>query len=135
MKIKNQIIVAAFGLVVAVAAIIGIFLYMNNHIDYSAIDYITDNQRGPNSFSDIAGQINVHSANDLGYQVKGDYHILIFYGSMNIDVPKTAFFDSEFNQRLAKIGIVIKYRVKEDGTIQYRVTYWDEVIDQYSTVS
>lgn len=135
-RMRGQIFAALVSLFVVIAALVGLYLFMNNRIDYSTIDYIESCQRGPNSFSDLAGSINVSSADDIGYQVKGKYHLLVKYGDMSIDIPKTAFFNDEFITRIGKIGIQFKYKEDpETGEIKYRVTYWDEVVDEYSRVN
>lgn len=135
-RMRSQIGAALFLLIVAIVAIGGLYFFMNNRIDYSSIDYIKSCQRGPNNFSDLANSINVHSADDVGYQVKGKYHLNILYGDMVIDVPKPAFFDDEFQQRIGEIGIKIKYKENEEtGEVKYRVTYWDAILDEYSKVN
>ncbi len=135
-RMRGQIGAALFLLFVVIAGLVGIYFYMNNRIDYSTIEYIEGCQRGPNNFSDLAGSINVHSADDIGYQVKGKYHLNILYGDMVIDVPKTAFFNDEFIQRIGKIGIEIKYHEDEEtGQVQYKVTYWKAAVDEYATVN
>lgn len=134
-QMRSQIISALFILLIVLAGLGGLYFYMTNRIDYSTIDYIKECQRGPNSFSDLANSINVQSVNDVGYQVKGKYHINIMYGDMVIDVPKPAFFDDEFIRRIGEIGIEYKFKENEEtGEVKYRVTYWGEVCDEYSLI-
>lgn len=135
-RMRGQIGAALFMLFVVIALIGGLYYYMDHRIDYSSIDYIKSCQRGPNNFSDLANSINVQSANDVGYQVKGKYHLNILYGDQVIDIPKPAFFDDEFIRRIGEIGIEFKYKEDpETGEVKYRVTYWDEVIDEYSLIN
>lgn len=135
-QMRNQIFSALFILVIVLIGLGGLYYFMEHRIDYSTIDYIKDCQRGPNNFSDLANSINVKSVNDVGYQVKGKFHINIMYGDMVIDVPKPAFFNDEFKQRIGEIGIEYKYKENEEtGEVKYRVTYWGDICDEYSTVN
>lgn len=135
-RMRGQIGAALFMLVIVIVGLVGLYLFVNNKIDYSTIDYIKEAQRGPNSFSDLANSINVQSADDVGYQVKGKYHLNILYGDMVIDVPKTAFFNDEFIRRIGEIGIEFKYKENEEtGQVKYKVTYWGADIDEYSKVN
>ncbi len=134
-QMRSQIIAVVFILFIVIGLLAGLYFYMNNRIDYSSIDYIKGCQRGPNNFSDLAGSINVHSADDVGYKINGKYNIDIMYGDMVINIPKPAFFDEEFIQRVGEVGIEYKYKEDpETGLVQYRVTYWGEPIDEYSKV-
>lgn len=127
--------IAAFFTVVLVAgALLAFYFFTEHRIDYSAIDHIKELQMGPNHFSDISGDICVNSADDVGFEVKGDYNLIVYYGKQVIKIPPEAFQSQEFRDALGKIGIKLYYRVGDDGTIMYKVTYWDEPIDQYSLV-
>ena len=125
----------AFGiLVLVVGALIGLYVYEYNRIDYSAIDYIKSNRKGAYTFIDTAKDINVVDINSFGYIVKGDKRLDIHYGELVIEVTPKGFDDPEYNRRLKEIGIVIKYRIDEDGLYQYRVEYCDEPIEEWSLV-
>lgn len=135
MKMKQRILVAIVGLVLVISALVAIFIYETYRIDYSSINHIKGAQRGPNEFSDLANDICVTSADDINYIVKGRFHIQINYGRQVIDMNVTSFKSKEFHDRLKEIGIVVKYHENDDGSILYRVTYWDEVVEEivYST--
>lgn len=135
MSMKSRILIAVLGLVLAVGALVGLFVYSSMRIDYSTVDYIESMQKGKNDFLDLANDIGVSSADDLGFRVNGDYNLTIFYGQQTIEVSRPAFESAEYRERIAKIGLEIKSKTnKEDGTIKYRVTYWGEPIDQYDLV-
>lgn len=133
---KNQVVIAMLGLLVCVAAVGFIYWYMNNGLDYSAIEQIESVQKGPNHFQDLAGTVNVESADDIGYQIKDEMYLNILYGDLVIKVPPAAFESEEFMSRLKKVGIEIQYRTNPDtGKLQYRVTYWGTPVDCYAIVN
>lgn len=136
MHLKRNIVVAFIGLLFMVVVIIGIYYWMYVRIDYSAIDYIKTMQRGANRFSDLAGDIGVESVNDLGFEVKGDYDLLIHYGRQVIKVNKQCLESKEWRQRVGAIGIRIYSKELEDtGEIVYKVTYWDEPIEEWTLIT
>lgn len=131
---KSRILIALLGLIIVIAALVGLYIYSSQRIDYSSIDYIKKMQKGHNEFLDLANDIGVSSADDLGYRVNGEYDITIFYGQQTIEVNRSAFESAEFRERLAAIGVEIKSKKLDDGSVKYRVTYWDDVIDEFDLV-
>lgn len=129
-------IVVAFIMFVIVCCVIGyLYMWSTYSPDYSAINHIKTNMRGPNIFSDLSNDIDVDGPDDIGFIVKGEYHLEIHYGKQIITVTRNCFFDEKYKAALAEIGIEIKYHVNDDGSIMYRVTYWDDVVDEYTRVS
>lgn len=134
-RMRAQVILALVSIVFVVAILIAIYVFTSMRIDYSAVEHIKSLQLGPNNFADLSGDIGVTSANDLGYTVEGEYHIMIYYGKQVIKVPPTAFESKEFRTALKGIGIEIFHHVNDDGSILYKVTYWGEPIDEFSLVT
>lgn len=133
MSMKYRIGVAVFGLMLGIGALVGLYIYSTQRIDYSAIDYIKEMQTGQNEFLDLANDIGVKSADDLGYRVNSDYNLTIFYGQQTIEVSRAAFESEEFRERLKQIGVEIKSKTSDDN-IKYRVTYWGVPIDRFDLV-
>ena len=128
-------IVTLLFIVICGACLLGLYAYTNYGIDYSSIDHIRGYLVAPNKFLDLSGDIAVKSADDIGFKVEGEYNIIIYYGKQVIKVPPTAFESAEFRSALSEIGIRIFHHVNDDGTILYKVTYWDVPVDEYSIVS
>ncbi|MCM1215072.1 MAG: hypothetical protein NC548_11195 [Lachnospiraceae bacterium] len=135
MHMKRNIIVVFIGICIVCAALIGIYWWMYVRIDYAAIDYIKSMQRGANNFSDLAGDIGVTDINDLGFEVKGKFDILIHYGKQVIRCNKNCLNSKEWKQKAKAIGIEVKFRINKDESIDYRVTYWGEPIQEWSLVT
>ena len=135
MHIKCNIAIAFVGLLLGCALLVGIYFYMFVRIDYSSIDYIYSFQKGAYVFSDLAGDIGVDSIDDLGFEVKGEYNLVIHYGRQIIKVNKNCFESEEFHRRIKLIGLEIKTHTNEDGTILYRVESWGEPIVQWDYVT
>lgn len=135
MHMKRNIIVCFIGLCFVCAVIIGIYWWMYVRIDYSAINYIKTAQRGANNFSDLAGDIGVESVDDLGFEVKGDFDLLIHYGRQVIRCNRNCLNSDEWKRKAKEIGIVVKFRVNDDDSIDYLVTYWGEPITEWSLVT
>lgn len=133
MSMKYRIGVAVFGLMLGIGALVGLYIYSTQRIDYSAIDYIKEMQTGQNEFLDLANDIGVKSADDLGYRVNSDYNLTIFYGQQTIEVSRAAFESEEFRERLKQIGVEIKSKTSDDS-IKYQVTYWGVPIDRFDLV-
>lgn len=133
MSMKYRIGVAVFGLMLGIGALVGLYIYSMQRIDYSAIDYIKEMQTGQNEFLDLANDIGVKSADDLGYRVNSDYNLTIFYGQQTIEVSRAAFESEEFRERLKQIGVEIKSKTSDDS-IKYQVTYWGVPIDRFDLV-
>lgn len=136
MHMKRNIVVVFIGFLFVCACLIGIYWWMAVRIDYAAIDYIKTMQRGPNNFSDLAGDIGVTSIDDLGFEVKGDFDVLIHYGKQVIRVNKNCLNSDEWKRKVAAIGIEVKFKLDEDGHVEkYRITYWGEPITEWSLVT
>lgn len=134
MKIKSQILLAFFVLALLAGALIGLYAFSAVRVDTSTIDYIQGMQKGPNDFLDLANDINVSSADDVGFIVEGEYSINIHYGDQIIEMNRNCFKSEEYRSALEGIGINVYTHENEDGTILYRVTYWGEDVDEYSRV-
>lgn len=133
-KIKTQIVLAALGLFIVIVALVGLYVYQNNRVDMSTIEYIQSMQKGPSDFLDLANDINVSSADDVGFIVNSEYNINIHYGSQILEMNRKCFMSEQYRKGLEKIGILVYTHVNEDGSILYKVTYWGEEVDQYSKV-
>lgn len=134
---RARIAISVTALFLAIGALVGAYYYMTFvRIDTAAIEHIKDAQRKPNDFNDPSGDINVSSVDDIGYVVKGDYLLDIHYGRQVISMNKKCFENKEFRNKLGEIGIKVFTHV-DDKTqnILYKVTYWDEDVDQYSKVN
>ena len=131
MHMKSRIAIAFVGLSIFVIALLGLFYYMTNRVDLSTVNHIAELQTAANEFSDPSGEIQVKSADDIGYYVNSDYNISIHYGRQVIEMNRNCFESEEFRAGLGKIGIRVLTREEEDGTVLYRVTYWDTPVDQY----
>lgn len=134
MKIKSQIIIAALAFTLCTAGLVGVYYYTENRIDMSAIEHIAGFQVAPNEFVDLANDIGVESSEDLGFLVKSDYNIIIYYGKQIIKMNPNCFASQEYRNALEEIGINVYTRESDDGTIEYMVTYWGEAIEQYTRV-
>lgn len=135
MHMKRNIIVTFVALCLVCAVLIGIYWWMYVRIDMSAIDYIKTMQKGPNNFSDLAGDIGVQSIEDLGFEVKGKLNILIHYGKQVIRVNKNCLNSSEWKTKAKQIGIEVKFKIDDEGEYHYRVTYWGDPITEWSLVT
>ena len=131
-KIRTQILLAFLGLLLVIAALIGVYVYQSTYVNTSTIEYIYSMQKSPNKFLDLANDINVSSVDDIGFIVNGEYNINIHYGSQIIEMNKNCFNSDAYRNELSKIGIKVFTHVNEDSSVLYRVTYWDEDVDQYS---
>jgi hypothetical protein len=135
MKIKQQILIAAFALFLGVAALVSIYAYMSLRIDTSTIEHIKTLQRSPGKFIDPGNEINVDSIDDIGFIVLDDYSINIYYGDQVIEMNRNCFKSEAYRNLLSEIGIDVYTHENDDGTILYKVTYWGEEITQFSRVN
>lgn len=134
MHLKAKIIFAVFALIVVLGACCGLYYWTSVRVDTSTIEYIRSMQKHPNEFLDLAHDINVKSAADIGYVVKGEYHINIHYGDQIIEMNRNCFKDADYRSQLKAIGVAVKSKKKEDGNVIYRVTYWGEPVTEWSLV-
>lgn len=136
MHLKRNIIITFIGLLFVSLCLILIYWWMFVRIDYAAIDYIKTMQRGPNNFSDLAGDIGVESIDDIGFEVKGKFDILIHYGKQVIRCNKSCLESQEWKTKAKAIGIEVKFKLDEDGNVvAYRVTYWGDPVQEWSLVT
>ena len=135
MKMKYSILIAVFGFIIIVSGLVGLYYFEYSRIDYSAIDYIKSMQKSANNFLDLAGDIGVSSYEDLGFEQKSDYDILIHYGKQVIKVNRKCLESEEWRNRVEAIGLKIYSRVNDETEErEYKITYWGEEIDQWSRV-
>lgn len=137
MKTKNMagmIVGIAAVIIVGVLACLVLFWYSENRLNYEVIELIEGRQKRPGEFIDLDGQVQVDSADDLGFILK-DSKIELHYGVQVIDIPYNSLDNKEWTSALGEIGIKV-YRRKNDetGKWQYRITYWDEPIQVWSKV-
>lgn len=135
MHLRSKVVAAVLLLCVVLGTCWGLYYYTSVRIDTSTIEYIESMQKGPNDFLDLANDINVESADDIGYVVEGNYHINIHYGDQVIEMNRNCFSSDSYKAALAQIGIEVKFKENDDGTVKYRVTYWDTPVTQLSLVS
>lgn len=135
MHIKRNIVVSFTGLALVVVVLILIYVYMTIRVDYSTLDYIGRYQKGAFQFMDLAGDICVTSIDDIGYEVKGKYNIVIHYGKQVIAMNERCFSDETFRQKCKRIGLVILTHEDEDtGEVLYKVTCWEQPVTEWSRV-
>lgn len=132
---KNKIIAASVCLVLSIFTIVALYVYLTYRIDYSAINHIKKAQIGANKFADMADDISVESVDDIYFIVRSKFDIQIHYGKQIINMNLTCFKSDEFHERLSEIGIEVKFREKDDGTIEYRVTYWGEKVEEKALIT
>lgn len=134
---RAKIFLTAFGISLLAAACFLLYYYTDTRVETSTIDYIEKMQRSPNKFNDLAKDINVSSADDIGFIVKDNYVIDIFYGEQIIRMTRACFQSKEYRTKLAKIGIKVYVHVNPDDAndIKYRVTYWDTDVDELSRIN
>lgn len=128
---KSRIIVIGIVVLLAGVGVAGLWFYLGRKPDTSVLEDIADKLK----HNDISNEVNCRSVDDCGFEVKGEYNIVLKYGDMRIIISRAAFFDEEFNARLADIGIKIQYRSDDNGVIQYRLTYYGETITEYSILN
>ena len=135
MYIKRNIIFSFIFMLFALMSVVGIYWYSYVRIDYSSIDYIKSLQKGPKVFTDLSGDIGVDSVDDLGFEVKGEYDILIHYGKQIIKVNKQCLMSDEWKNKAEAIGIKVLSRVDKDTNKRlYRITFWGDEVDEWSRV-
>ena len=134
MGIGKRIAVVVMFLVVAGAAVFGIFYYTAVRIDDSVVDELIAAQKGPYKFVDVANDIGVASVEDLGFVNNGDWNVSLYYGKKIIKINKRALESQEFKDKLKQLGIVVMFREDDEGKVQFRITSWDEEVTQWSRV-
>lgn len=135
MHLRAKIPLCVAALVIVLGACCCLYYYTSVRVDTSSIEYIKSMQKGPNEFLDLANDINVESADDIGYIVNGEYSINIYYGDQVIEMNRNCFSSSEYRDALASIGIRVLSKKLDDGSILYKVTYWDEPVVELTHVS
>lgn len=137
MNVKWKIFFASVGFIFVMVALVGFYYFTETRMDMSTVEYIQSMQSSPNQFLDLANDINVSSAEDLGYIVEGNYSINIMYGDQIIRMTKKCFESKEYRQEIAKIGLKVYVHVDENDpeNILYRVTYWDDPVEELSRIN
>lgn len=137
MNVKWKIFFASVGFIFVMVALVGFYYFTETRMDMSTVEYIQSMQSSPNQFLDLANDINVSSAEDLGYIVEGNYSINIMYGDQIIRMTKKCFESKEYRQEIAKIGLKVYVHVDENDPekILYRVTYWDDPVKELSRIN
>lgn len=137
MNVKWKIFFASVGFIFVMVALVGFYYFTETRMDMSTVEYIQSMQSSPNEFLDLANDINVSSAADLGYIVEGNYSINIMYGDQIIRMTKKCFESKEYRQEIAKIGLKVYVHVDENDpeNILYRVTYWDDPVEELSRIN
>lgn len=136
MKTKHMALSIAFAgvcIFIFVAVYFGVEIYSANTPDMSAIETIKANQISPGKFYRGETTVCVDSVEDLGF-VRKSSGINLYYGKMLVVIPYRALDNEEYLTALSEIGIKIYTRVDENNETQYRLTYWDEDIVEWSRV-
>lgn len=130
--------IAATTAVVLLLAAAAVFFYVYSsdlYLNYNVINLIEQRQDKPGKFIDMDGQVQVESVDDLGYILK-DNKIELHYGVQVIDIPYNSLDNQKWTDALSTIGIKVFRRTDEEtGKTEYRLKYWDEVIQEWSRVS
>ena len=135
MSTRKQLILASIALLLVVSALVGIYVYSAYfNVSTASIDYISSMQKGKNKFQDMAGDINVKSVEDIHYKVNSDWNIVIKYGDQYITMNHAAFRNSKYRAKLSNIGIHVYTHVNADKTVEYKLTYWDDPVEEYSII-
>lgn len=134
MHLRAKIAMSVTFLIIVLGSCCLLYYYTSVRVDTSTIDYIKSMQKHPNEFLDLASDINVESADDVGYVVKGDYYLVIHYGSQVFEMNRNCFKSDDYINRLKSIGIKV-YHKEKDGKILYKVTYWDDPVTEWSLVN
>lgn len=131
---KSQIIIATLTLIF-VGVILGVvFFFVTYSADDSSLDYMISLQRGPFNFNDTAGDIGCTGPEDIGWSMKDNGDIMIYYGKMIIVVNEQAKKDEQFQYKLKRVGIDIQEKQTEDGKPKYKIKVWDHPIEEWTYV-
>lgn len=137
MKTKHMagtIVALTLIVIVGTLACLGLYYYSENKLNYDVVKLIHDRQKRPGEFIDMDGQVQVESSDDLGFILK-EGKIELHYGIQTIDIPFNSLENTEWLEALGDIGIKVYRRYNEQTEeTEYRVTYWDEVITEWSKV-
>lgn len=137
MKTKHmagKIIALTFIVLLGTLLCLALYYYSENRLNYDVVNLIHDRQKRAGEFIDMDGQVQVDSVDDLGFILK-EGKIELHYGVQTIDIPFNSLDNEEWLNALGDIGIKVyrRYNEKTEET-EYRVTYWDEVITEWSKV-
>ena len=118
-----------------VGVILGIAYFMITYsADDSSLDYMISLQRGPFNFNDTAGDIAAYGPEDVGWSMKDNGDIIIYYGKMIIVVNEQAKKDEQFQYKLKRVGIDIQEKQGKDGKPIYKIKVWDNPIEEWTYV-
>lgn len=129
------VVISVLCMLIATALLIGLYYYESHRIDYSTIKYIKSQMKGKYTYSDLANDIGVNSEDDLGYEVKDRYHLVLYYGEQVINITPTCFKTPEFFEKLKEIGVTVEWRVRDDGEVGYKLEYFGDPIQKWVDVS
>ena len=130
----GKIVGLTFVVIIGVIACFALYYYSEHKLNYDVVKLIHDRQKRPGEFIDMDGQVQVEDVHDLGYILK-DGKIELHYGIQTIDIPFDSLENEEWISKLNEIGIKVYWRNNaETGETEYRVTYWDEVVTEWSKV-
>lgn len=127
---KYRVVVSLVTLLLATAAVGGIYVYKQWYQSMTAIDTITRNQYGHNKFFDVNNTIEVSEPEDLGYKIEDSGDITLYYGKQIIEIKKHSMKEADFMKKLEAIGIEIKTNDKGE----YKITYWGDEITEWEAV-
>lgn len=129
-KIVGMTLLVLIGTVACLA----LFFYSESRLNYDVVKLIHDRQKRPGEFIDMDGQVQVDDVDDLGYILK-DGKIELHYGVQTIDIPFKSLDNEEWITSLNEIGIKVyrRYNAQIQET-EYRVTYWDDDVTEWSSV-
>lgn len=106
-------------------------VYMGSRADTKPIEQIRANMLAPNKFYTGETTVGVKSVDDLGYILKSRV-IELHYGKIVVNIPYKALSNKEYMDELSDIGINVYRRKIDDNSYEYRLTYWDEVIEEWA---
>lgn len=135
-KITIPVLLAGTGFILVMFVLAGAFVYTMFRVDTSSLKHILELQAGKNDFGPLGVQeIGVESVDDVRYVVNGPLDITIHYGRQVIHMPPKAFESDEFRSLLKQVGVQVYTHENDDGSHQYKVTYWGEECEEKSKIN
>lgn len=119
--IRNSVI-AVIVLVIGIAAV---YYVATSAQDLSALEYVASQQKGKNEFKLGGPNINVSSAADIGFKIKGD-HMEVYYGDQLAKIRLDSLGDEDVKKLMKRVGLEVQTNGEE-----YRLLYWGEVIEPW----
>lgn len=130
---KNNIVeymLFATAVLLVCGVAFGILLWYNaNVFDSTGCERIESYIVGPYEYNEHSGMIELHTIDDVHYTIKSN-KIILSYGGVIIKLPRTLVDkdDAKVYTHLTKIGINLQHRKTEDGSTQYKMTYFGEPV-------